>query len=109
MSADPEANNGWTIAYDGNIYVNWVGGTSCCSPAFSGYLARIGKTSKIADRMYAKALSSGGRVDPRYFGDVVTGDNDSFPATDYLYRARTGFDQCSGLGTPVGTGLRNIL
>lgn len=106
MSSDP--SNGWTIVYGGYIYVNGVGGTSCVSPCFSGYLARIKKSSNIINKIYTNCLLLNGAINSKYFTDIVSGTNNDYNNSGY-YNACVGFDQCSGLGCPIGDDLATIL
>jgi subtilase family serine protease len=78
-----------------------VGGTSCSSPEFAGFVA-------IADQIAGHGL---GQINPTlytlasgpnygsYFYDVTTGNNQADPSVPG-YPATTGWDPVTGLGTP---------
>jgi hypothetical protein len=91
-----------------SVYMNggWqdVGGTSLSSPLWAGYIAMVNQKAKAAGKanvgginptVYAVAKSS------QYsstFHDVTTGSNGT-------YSAGTGYDLCTGWGSPQGDNL----
>ena len=92
--ADPET--GYNVRVDGSDTV--IGGTSAVAPLWAGLIARInGVTGKPA-----------GYVNPLLYGktsalrDITTGNNGDFEAT-------TGWDACTGLGSPNGTSLSTTI
>lgn len=108
LSADADPHTGYVVYWGGD----WqpIGGTSAAAPL-------VAAIAVLADASRACAGASVGFLNPslyelagssRYrddFTDVTVGDNDyrwSFYAGG-LYRAGTGYDMASGLGTPRAT------
>ena len=98
-------NNGVTAA---------VGGTSVAAPLWAGFMALVNQQAAAAGRaaigfpnpsIYALAK---GTNYASCFHDITTGNNFSgvSPAN---YLAVTGYDLCTGWGTPTGTNLLNAL
>jgi kumamolisin len=90
-NADPET--GYRILVDGS----WgaIGGTSAVAPLWAGLIALCNQlTGKapapLAQKLYAATAGA--------FRDITQGDNGGFSAGP-------GWDACTGLGVPVGTGL----
>jgi kumamolisin len=82
-NADP--NTGYEIILYGASMV--VGGTSAVAPLYAGLFASFGtKLGFITPELYLNSAC---------FTDITTGDNGAF-------RARTGVDPCTGLGSPIG-------
>jgi len=94
MNADPLS--GWTIYFNGTLYVNQFGGTSCVSPAFSAFLGLINwdDYSGVIDWLYT--------APNRGFKDITSGTNDNIPNTKGVYSCRSGYDQCTGRGSIRG-------
>ena len=104
-----------------NVYVIYgngssqsVGGTSCAAPLWAGYTALINQQAAQAAKppvgflnpaLYAMA---GNAAYNNNFHDITTGDNTSSSSPTNYY-AQTGYDLCTGLGTPNGTNLINAL
>ncbi len=92
--ADPAT--GYQVLVDGEQIV--VGGTSAVAPLWAGLTALLQQAlgrplAPLQPELYP--LKTG-------FGDVTSGSNGA-------YRARSGWDACTGLGTPRGTALRSAL
>ena len=82
-NADP--NTGYEIILYGAATV--VGGTSAVAPLYAGLFASFGtKLGFITPELYLNSAC---------FTDITRGDNGAF-------RARTGVDPCTGLGSPFG-------
>ena len=91
-----------------------VGGTSCAAPLWAGLTALINEQAAqlgqpavgfLNPALYAIARG------PNYaaaFHDVVVGNNTSSTSPANFYAA-PGYDLCTGLGTPNGTNLINLL
>lgn len=89
-NADPET--GYTIVVKGAYKV--VGGTSAVAPLYAGLFASFGaKLGFITPTLYQNQVC---------FNDITSGDNGA-------YRAGIGPDPCTGLGSPIGTRLANLL
>jgi kumamolisin len=91
--ADPET--GYEVLIDGQRTV--IGGTSAVAPLWAALIARIaqelGPQGLLHPRLYAARAG---------FRDVTSGDNGG-------YRARSGWDACTGLGVPDGAALLEVL
>ena len=99
-NADPET--GYKVRVDGTDTV--IGGTSAVAPLWAALAARLvqatGKPLGLLPlRVYPGA--SDGATAPG-FRDIVSGDNGA-------YRARAGWDACTGLGVPDGEALLQAL
>ena len=103
-----------------NVYVRAdgsdlsVGGTSCATPLWAGFVALVNQQAVsfgkppvgfLNPTVYAigtgTSYSSG-------FHDITTGNNFS-SSSPSNFPAVTGYDLCTGWGTPTGTNLINIL
>ena len=89
-NADP--STGVVYIVGGNYVV--YGGTSVSAPTVAAYLACINATTFINPILYT--------VGTTYFNDILTGSNGAFTA-------KTGYDNCTGLGSVKGTLLRPLL
>lgn len=99
VSGDADPNTGYSVSVDG--YATAIGGTSAVAPLWSGLIAlmnqRLGqRLGFLQPALYALPTSAGA------FRDIVSGTNGSFSAA-------AGWDACTGLGSPNGTGLSNAL
>jgi subtilase family serine protease len=88
--------------YDGG-WNGPIGGTSWAAPAFNAMMVEINESRGtrggwINSDLYKAAAKQGSKV----FTDITTGNNGH-------YSAGTGYDQVTGLGAPVGTGLAKSL
>ena len=105
-----------------NVYVcsggkgkgSGVGGTSCAAPLWAGLTAlanqlasQAGKPSVglINQAVYTIGLNGSYAQD---FHDITTGDN-TWSSSPSQFYAVTGYDLCTGWGTPVGQSLLNEL
>jgi kumamolisin len=92
VSANADPNTGYNIILHGGQVV--VGGTSAVAPLYAGLFASFGtKLGFITPELY---------LNPVCFNDITVGDNGA-------YRALVGPDPCTGLGSPIGTKLANLL
>ncbi len=106
VSSNADPNSGFAVYSQGSWGV--VGGTSAAAPTWAGFTALVNQ--KAAAAGHAKvglanpALYQIGAGSNRAasFHDVTSGSNGNFSAG-------TGYDQVTGLGTPVGDGLANAL
>lgn len=106
------ADNIWVTYNNGSSGA--VGGTSAAAPLWAAFAALInqqalanGKTvlGFFNPSLYALAQSSGYGSS---FHDISTGNNTN-AASPTKFLAVSGFDLCSGWGTPAGSGLINAL
>lgn len=91
-----------------------VGGTSCAAPLWAGFTALINQKALYSKRpvvgfinpsVYRLASSSGYAA---AFHDITTGNNTS-PTSPNQFYAVSGYDLCTGLGTPTGAATINAL
>jgi kumamolisin len=86
------------------------GGTSAVAPLWAGLFALIneslGKNVGFANTLlYTNSVTK----TPGAFRDVTQGNNDTTGQFGGYYKALTGWDPCTGWGTPNGTILRNAI
>ena len=92
VAADADPDTGYEIVLYGEPTV--VGGTSAVAPLYAGLFAAFGtKLGFVTPELY---------LNPTCFNDITKGGNGA-------YRARVGPDPCTGLGSPIGTSLANLL
>jgi uncharacterized repeat protein (TIGR01451 family) len=91
-----------------------VGGTSCAAPLWAAFTALINQQGTnnglpsvgfFNPTLYALAASANYT---NYFHDVTTGNN-TWSGSPNLFFATSGYDLCTGLGSPNGTNLINAL
>jgi kumamolisin len=88
--ADP--NTGINIVVRGTNVV--IGGTSAAAPLWAGLVAACGrKLGFVTPELYGS---------PADFTDIVSGNNGT-------YDAGPGPDPCTGMGSPIGTGIAAVL
>lgn len=106
------AENVWITLNNGSNET--VGGTSCSSPLWCGFMALVNQQAAAFGRppvgflnpaLYRIGLSAGYGTN---FHDVTTGNNTTDTSTNKFF-AVPGFDLCTGWGTPFGQGLINSL
>ncbi|HEY3752554.1 MAG TPA: protease pro-enzyme activation domain-containing protein [Pseudonocardiaceae bacterium] len=106
VSADADPNTGFSIFSAGT----WTefGGTSCAAPEWSGFTALFNQRAAAAGKAnlgFANPalypILSGANY-ASSFHDVKTGSNGDFTAT-------TGYDDVTGIGSPIADGLANTL
>jgi kumamolisin len=98
VSGDADQTTGYDVVVDGRRLK--IGGTSAVAPLWAGLIALSN----------AQAGSGRGFINPllysaspkRLFHDIVSGDNGAF-------KARKGWDPCTGLGSPIGLGITKEL
>jgi subtilase family serine protease len=106
------ADNVWVIY--GNGQSQSVGGTSCAAPLWAGFTALLNQQAALAGiptvGFLNPAIYAIGKG-PNYtadFHDITTGNN-FWPSSPTKFPAVTGYDLCTGWGTPNGTNLINAL
>jgi kumamolisin len=96
-NADP--NTGYRVRVDGTNQIVW--GTSAVAPLWAGLIAlineKLGKPSGFMNPLLYNQGVAGGA-----FNDIVTGNKGG-------YKAGPGWDACTGLGSPNGMVLSDIL
>jgi kumamolisin len=99
-NADPVT--GYKVVVDGQQEP--IGGTSAVAPLWAGLIARLAQATGKRFGLLQPLLYAGvapGVAQPG-FNDIVKGDNGA-------YKAGPGWDACTGLGSPNGAALLNIL
>jgi kumamolisin len=102
-NGDPET--GYLILADGEQ--GTVGGTSAVAPLWAGLIARINQ--KLGTSVgFLNPLLYAQLGNANVLNDITTGNND---ITGQIggYSAGPGWDACSGVGSPNGTGIGNAL
>src|SRR6202011_1237862 len=99
--ADP--TTGYAIRVDGKNLI--IGGTSAVAPLWAGLIAvanqQNGKSAGfIQPAIYAAKAKAA-------FRDITQGTN--FVGTPVGFKAGPGWDACTGLGSPIGTQIINLL
>jgi kumamolisin len=98
VAGDADPTTGYVVRVDGKTSV--IGGTSAVAPLYAGLIALSNALNKnsagfLQPAIYtAKAKSS--------FRDITQGNNGA-------YSAATGWDACTGLGSPIGAALVKLL
>jgi subtilase family serine protease len=98
-SADPA--HGVTFYFSRNGGWSSIGGTSVVGPEIGGFLADVNQGCSTTSGMVGPALYGAYTANHANFTDVTTGDNDFTGTHDATYAAGAGYDEATGLGTPV--------
>ena len=122
VTADADPQTGYVIYFSGGWTA--IGGTSAAAPLWAAIAALIDASPFCADYgsgdvgvlpqgLWETAsvdhsyIYSGGKTEPEIVFDITSGNNDYTPSgyTGGLYPATTGYDQASGLGSPIVAGV----
>ena len=100
VAGDADPLTGYQVEVDGSNTV--IGGTSAVAPLLAGLIALFNQalTSSVGylnPNLYKKVA-----ISPGTFHDVTRGSNGA-------YRARPGWDACTGWGSPVGAAILRAL
>ncbi len=101
------------VAY-GNGSSGGLAGTSCAAPLWAGFTALMNQQAVASGNTTVGFLNpalyaiANGTNYNACFHDTTTGDNIGTNASG-LFPATSGYDLCTGLGTPTGTNLINAL
>ena len=96
VSGDADPETGYDVRVDGSDTV--IGGTSAVAPLWAALIARINQSSGKAAGFINPRLYR----NPQALRDVTRGANGDFTA-------QTGWDACTGLGSPNGAALASIV
>lgn len=106
VSGDADPRTGYQVIVDGQKAV--FGGTSAVAPLWSSLLTllaqKLHKAIGYANPLFYQKLvtiKSGTEIE-RGFDDVIEGNNGA-------YKAKAGWDACTGLGSPEGSKLLSLL
>jgi len=104
--------------YDSNGSPDVLGGTSCATPLWAGFIALVNQQAASLGQSPAGfinpaiyAIGKGQNAGYTYaacFHDTTTGNN-FWSGSRSQYAAVTGYDLCTGWGTPKGASLINAL
>ena len=99
VAGDADPATGYDIQVDGQFFQGF-GGTSAVAPLWAGLIALINQSlgtraGFVNTLLYSRAMAAGA------FHDITQGDNKVGP-NGVGYAAATGWDACTGLGTPDG-------
>lgn len=97
VSGDADPVTGYSVLVDGQIEV--IGGTSAVAPLWAGLLALVNQ--QIGTPV--------GFVNPLLYQNAPNGFNDITQGSNGYYQAGAGWDACTGLGSPSGTALLQVL
>jgi len=104
IAGDADPMTGYVILLDGQQEV--IGGTSAVAPLWAGLMAlinqKLGKPVGYLNPLLYNQLASAG-----VFNDITVGNNGFLHIP--CYYATTGWDACTGLGTPNGAALLQAL
>jgi kumamolisin len=99
VAGDADPTTGYKVRVDSQSLV--FGGTSAVAPLWAGLIALMNQ--KIGHPVgYLNPLIYGSLAGHGLFNDIVAGNNGS-------YSASTGWDACTGWGTPIGSKLLSAL
>lgn len=102
VSGNADPSTGYQILFDGQSQI--VGGTSAVAPLWAALAALMNQSlGTPVGYLNPKLYPLGESV----FNDITSGNNDD--AGLGYYSAATGWDPCTGLGTPNGTTLLSAL
>ena len=106
------ADNVYVAYSDGSSAI--FGGTSCAAPLWAAFIAMVNQQAVANGKAPAGFINPAVytiAAGPNYascFHDVTTGNN-TWSSSPSLFYAASGYDLCTGLGTPNGQGLINAL
>ena len=95
VAGDADPDTGYDVRIDGTDTV--IGGTSAVAPLWSGLLARINQLAGKPVGLIQPLLYQ----NPQALRDITTGNNGDFSAA-------TGWDACTGLGSPNGASVAAV-
>jgi subtilase family serine protease len=105
------------VVYTGNNGVqhySGVGGTSCAAPLWAGFTALVNQQAVASGKPSVGFMNPAlyniaeGPFYSQCFNDITSGNNTN-SRSPTLYFAQTGFDLCTGWGTPKGASMINAL
>jgi kumamolisin len=99
-NADPVT--GYLVVVDGKQQT--IGGTSAVAPLWAGLIARLAQATGKRFGLLQTALYAGAAA-----GAAAPGFNDIVEGNNGAYKAGPGWDACTGLGSPNGAGLLDLL
>jgi kumamolisin len=99
VAGDADPSTGYEVRVDGQTFV--IGGTSAVAPLWAGLIALMNQ--KLAQPVgFLNPMLYGSLAGKGLFGDITSGNNGA-------YTARSGWDPCTGWGSPRGAALLQAL
>ena len=98
VAGDADPSTGYEVRVDGQTTV--IGGTSAVAPLWAGLIALANEKNGVAAGFVNPALYAAGAKGA--FRDITQGNNGAFSAGP-------GWDACTGLGSPVGSAVIQVL
>lgn len=100
VCGNADSDTGYLIRVDGQTVP--IGGTSAVAPLWAGFIALLNQGAKkpvgsLATKLYALKSTA------KALHDITSGDNSVNSVQGY--KAKAGWDPCTGLGSPHGTNL----
>jgi hypothetical protein len=105
------ADNVYVVSGGGGVGSGGTGGTSCAAPLWAGFIALVNQQAAAPVGFINPAIYTIATNPSSYsscFRDVTTGNN-TWSESPSLFYAGSGYDLCTGLGTPNGAALINAL
>jgi hypothetical protein len=102
------------VIFDNGLTASDIAGTSCAAPLWAGFAALANQQAvtnqqpPIGSMNPAIYAIGGGPNYAACFHDITTGNNKTYYSPS-LFSAVTGYDLCTGWGTPTGSNLINAL
>jgi len=108
VAGDADSASGYLCKISGVSQLVPVGGTSAVAPLWAGLIALINQRLAALNKKTAGFVNPILYNSPNTFHDITQGNND-IDGTLKKYQAGTGWDPCTGLGTPDGTKVMQAL
>ena len=106
VSGDADPATGYKVRVQGKDEV--FGGTSAVAPLWAGLIALINQRLASLGKKPVGFINPILYAQPNACRDVVIGNND-IDGKLGKYKARAGWDSCTGLGAPDGTKVMKVL
>ncbi len=100
VAGDADPQTGYQVQVDGSQFV--VGGTSAVAPLWAGLIALLNQKAGKAVGYLNPSLYQTVALAAGTFHDITSGNNGD-------YKAGSGWDACSGWGSPNGAGIMQAL
>lgn len=100
VAGDADPQTGYRVLVDGSSMV--IGGTSAVAPLWAALIARLAQATGRRFGAIQPVLYGFGSSGVSAFHDITSGSNGA-------YSAASGWDPCTGLGSPDGDGLLRLL
>jgi len=107
IAGNADSSTGYRFNYGPNNTFVQVGGTSATAPMMAGFIAILNQLSGKRMGFCHQLFYS----NPHCFNDITTGNIGFYAANTSLpaYRANTGWDACTGLGTIKGNAIYQLI